>query len=403
MKQEPTKPLFTRMLFSIIIFIVCIVAIVVVSSFLTECASDTIKSEIADEDKLDGFDDVDEIKIGVIAPFSGEMAYFGELQQKGYELGLEEINNAGGINGKKIKLIYEDEKCQPKLTQTALKKLNDFDKVVATLGPFCGSSSKAASVFAGESKEIILTPSDNFGKLSDYSFNVAHKIKDETIYLANEAHNTLGLRNVAILYYNNDWGYELRNAFVDTFTSLGGEISTEEKYEYWGMDGKTLVTKAMSKDSDAILFIGDHSGILMRQAREVGFKGMFISDWEMENALLPEGNIAFAEGLVYSRPLIINPGSKTNNIKQFEQKYFEKHGSKFDLYSVFAYDALYLLKDALLECESQNFAEECLQEYLANIDGYQATAGTISYKEPKWGIEVPFHLKTIKDVKYVVY
>src|SRR3989338_6293699 len=82
----------------------------------------------------------DEIKIGVVAPLSGPVAQFGEFMKLGFDLAVEEINAAGGIDGKNVRLIYEDSKCiDQKALLSALNKLKDIDQVAGVLGPFCGA------------------------------------------------------------------------------------------------------------------------------------------------------------------------------------------------------------------------------------------------------------------------
>ncbi|MFQ5621310.1 MAG: ABC transporter substrate-binding protein, partial [Candidatus Nanoarchaeia archaeon] len=160
------------------------------------------------------------VKIGVVAPLSGPLGFYGSDMVKGAEFALAEINADGGINGKHVELIFEDTECKPEPTQKALKKFKDLDGVVGYIGPFCGSPEEVAWSFSEEQKFLGITANNNYGKKSEWFFSVMPLVEYEDKMLAEHAF-TQGLRKIGIMHQDNYFGEMHKDYFTQYFEELG--------------------------------------------------------------------------------------------------------------------------------------------------------------------------------------
>ena len=153
--------------------------------------------------------ELEEIKIGAIMPLTGELATYGEPVKKGMELALEEINAKGGINGKPLKIIFEDDLGGPKTAVTVFNKLIDNEKVPIILGPLTSSASMATAPIAERRKVVQLSTMAGTIDLKyagDYVFRVFASNEYQSKSIANKAIDVFNAKRAAILYINNAYG-----------------------------------------------------------------------------------------------------------------------------------------------------------------------------------------------------
>ncbi|MBT3406818.1 ABC transporter substrate-binding protein [Candidatus Woesearchaeota archaeon] len=337
---------------------------------------------------------VGEIEIGVVLPRTGDLKHFGDYVMQGLELAMLHRNNT--VAGKNIKLIVEDTKCLPKPTANGLMKLHNVDKVAAVFGPFCGSSSKTAGAFAQQHDFVVVTPSDNFGRIYDYQFHVSHLVKEEPIVAANYLYDQ-GVRKAGILYYNNDWGEEFKNHFKLEFERIGGEIVGMEGFVYSDGDYRTIISKLDEAGAEAIYFNTDITGNMLAQFKELGYEGRIVSNFEMEAPAVFDVVEPYAEGLIYTGMYIREGPGYDRVVEDYKEIYGFDHVSS---YTVYSYDAANILFDALEECAVGD--QECLYDELDGVSGYQGVSGPLYFNEEYYGVKVDFRMKQVVNGELVL-
>jgi len=337
----------------------------------------------------------DTVTIGAIAPLTGPVSFFGESIREGYDVALEEINAAGGINGKQVALIYEDDQCDTKLTTNAFLKFIQF-RPDMILGPFCGTNSKIVADLAEEHKQFVIAPGDNFGKLNEYYFSVRYPIFLEGRLSADIAHD-LGAKKVGVIYYDNDWGQQLLRDFTSRLEELGGEVTVTEGVIWNTVDVRTPLLKIAESGADTI-YVQYFSGNVYRQMDELGIDLIKVGTFEIEHDDTLEVAGAAANDVYYAFPGM--PEDQQNEVqKKFFRAYQEKYDKIPDGISRDSYDALKITADALRSCEV--VSNECLLNYVKSLKEYQGASGPLTFNEELWAFDKPFSRKMIKDEQFV--
>src|SRR6266498_1882959 len=175
-----------------------------------------------------------EIVIGEYGSLTGTTATFGQSTDNGIKLAFDEINAAGGLLGKKIKVLVEDDRSQPEEATTAVTKLINQSHVVAVLGEVSSSRSLAAAPICQSNKVPMVSPSSTNPRVTqvgDYIFRICFIDPFQGAVMAKFAANTLKVKRVAILTdVRNDYSIGLQTFFRQSFKSLGGEIVAEQSY-----------------------------------------------------------------------------------------------------------------------------------------------------------------------------
>jgi len=186
------------------------------------------------------------IKIGVVALLTGTHAVYGKNVQDGVALAVEEINAAGGISGRRVELIVEDEGSSPQTAVSAVQRLIDIWKVPAIIGPVSSSGVMAAAPTANQRKVVLLSPgaaSPNITDAGDFVFRNRASGSAESLVMAEHAYYALGIREIAILQITTDYGEGFRKVFEDRFRELGGRILLVEYFDAGGADFRAQVQK----------------------------------------------------------------------------------------------------------------------------------------------------------------
>ncbi|HEY0658827.1 MAG TPA: ABC transporter substrate-binding protein, partial [Pyrinomonadaceae bacterium] len=186
------------------------------------------------------------IKVGVYGDLSGQTASFGQSTKNGIQLAVDEINAAGGVNGKQIQLIIEDDQGQPQQATTVVQKLINQDKVQAILGEVASTNSLAAAPVAQGARIPMITPSSTNPKVTevgDYISRVCFIDPFQGSTMAKFAATTLKAKTAAILGdVNSDYSKGLTQFFEQEFTKNGGTIVTKEAYTQTDPDFKGQLT-----------------------------------------------------------------------------------------------------------------------------------------------------------------
>ena len=256
----------------------------------------------------------DVIKVGEFASLTGKEATFGTSSHEGTVLAVEEINAAGGVLGKKMELITEDNLSKAGESATVVNKLIDRDGAVAILGEVASSRSLEAAPICQQSKIPMISPSSTNPKVTetgDFIFRVCFIDPFQGTVMANFASKTLKAKKVAVFTdVKSDYSKGLAKYFKEGFTKAGGQISAELDFNGGDKDFKAQLTAIKSAAPDAVFVPGYYTDVALIciQAKQLGLNvPLFGGDgWEAED-LIKIGKDA-VEGNFFS-PLTITPKS----------------------------------------------------------------------------------------------
>ncbi len=220
------------------------------------------------------------IKIGVNYELTGKVASYGQDSVQGIELAIEEINAAGGIDGKKIEIVKYDNKSDEAEATTLTSRLMTSDKVVAVLGPATSGAFKATiptalqnkiPVASGSTTADDITVDDNGVK--EYAFRICFSDAYQGTGMANYALDRLSAKSAVVIMDNSsDYGKGLAEAFTKTFQDGGGTIVAQEAYVAGDTNFNSIITKIKGDEFDVIFIPGyyEEAGLIIKQAREQG-------------------------------------------------------------------------------------------------------------------------------------
>lgn len=341
-----------------------------------------------------------EIKIGAILVLTGPDARTGQSAKEGIALAAQEINEDGGIKGKKLVIIYEDDQGQPQQSVSAAKKLISVDNVPVILGPMWSTSVLAVAPIAEKNKVVILSSTASAPTITeagDFIFRNTYNDIYEGSKDAEYAYKKMGYKRAGIVHVNLDAGIQIADVFVDEFEKLGGTIVIREKYEVDAKDFRTILTKFKNEQLDFIYLMGySEMGQLVKQAKEIGLNIPFVSTimFEISDVVEVAGNAA--EGTVYSFPSY-DPEKGGDVVKEFARKYREKYGRLPDPEAAFSYDALKILASVMSQV---GFKAVSIKEGLYKVKDYHGVTGITSFDE-SGDVVKPIGFKIVKNGQYV--
>lgn len=344
----------------------------------------------------------DVTRIGVINSLTGSAAPYGQAAQKGLKLAEVAINNSGGVLGKKMVLVVEDDQTTPSNAVSAFKKLVAVDKVPIIIGPLSSSSAMACAPLANEMKTVILSSGAATPQLTgagDYVFRNRAAGQLEAVQIAEFAFKTLALRRIVIFYINTDYGVGFKNVFQDRFQAQGGSIVHVESFDQGMRDFKSQLVKIEKYKPDGVYILGVpiEVGYILKQAAELGLRTKYLmNNMEDPNLLTIAGKSA--EGVFFAIPLF-DPESADSITRGFVDWYKKEYGVIPDMFSADAYDALFLAKLAI---EKGGYDGNGIKDALYGIKDYHGADGVITFDRNGEVIK-PLVIKTVRDGKFEIY
>jgi len=292
-----------------------------------------------------------EIRIGEFGSLTGTTATFGISTKNGIDLAISEINSAGGVLGKPLSVIVEDDQGKPEEAATAVRKLVEQDRVIAVLGEVASSRTLAGAPFCQNAGVPLITPSSTNPKVTEvgnYIFRVCFIDPFQGKAGAVFAYDSLGARKAAILRdIKNDYSVGLAEFFTTTFVARGGKIVGDESYSEGDIDFKAQLTSMKGKAPDVIFVPGYYTevGLIARQARELGITAPLVGgDGWVSDRLIEIGGAAL-NGCYFTNHYW--DGDPDPNVQRFVTTYKTRFGSSPDALAALAYDAAKLLAASL--------------------------------------------------------
>ena len=321
-----------------------------------------------------------EIVIGEVGSLTGADATFGTSTRDGIDLALKQINDAGGLNGKKLRVIVLDDQGKSEEAATAVTKLISQDKVTAILGEVASSRSLAMAPIAQQYKVPMVSPSSTnpeVTKKGDYIFRVCFIDPFQGSVMAKFAYNTLKVKRAAILRdVKNDYSMGLAQFFTETFKKLGGEIVAESSYSGSDMDFKSQLTAIKGKNPEAIFVPGYYNdvGLIARQARELGIKVPLLGGDGWDSSKLKEIGGSALDGSFFSNHY--TPDDQSPRVQKFIAEYKAIYNVVPDGLAAMGYDSAIVLFDALKRAKSLGGSD--IRDALASTKNFPGVTGNIT-------------------------
>ncbi|NLI33792.1 MAG: ABC transporter substrate-binding protein [Deltaproteobacteria bacterium] len=312
------------------------------------------------------------IKVGIILPITGDKAKFGEIEKKSFEMALEEINAAGGINGKKLEFIFEDDTGRPDVARSAAEKLITKDKVVMLGGGYGSSETFAISGVAQQNRIPFLVATGSDDKITeqkwDYIFRLNPPASEYPQALESFLREVAKPKTAAILYENTNFGSSSSRSFQADCDRIGIKVLMNEGYEHGGVDFKPLLVKVKQANPDLVYMVSYvmDAALLMRQSMELqltpklfvgGGAGFTLPEFQ-KNAGKAAENV-FSASLWYQT--LPYPGAK-----EYYEKFLKKYGSETEYHGAEAYASATVIADTLKRAKSPS--REDVREALAATD-----------------------------------
>ncbi|HEY0429250.1 MAG TPA: ABC transporter substrate-binding protein [Pyrinomonadaceae bacterium] len=321
------------------------------------------------------------IRVGVYGDMSGPTASFGTATYNGVKLAFDEINAAGGIEGRKIEIFLADDEGRPERAKQVVEKLISEQKVQALIGEVASSNSLAAAPVAQTARIPMISPSSTnklVTTVGDYIFRACFIDPFQGEAMAKFAFNELKLRRVAILSdHSSNYGTDLAETFKITFTRLGGKIITEQTYAQTDPEFKTQLRAIRRLKPDAIYLPGYYAqaGIIVREARQLKMNMPLLGGdgWDAPE-LWKLGGAALNNSYITNHFSIDNPAAEIQN---FIVKYKAEFGVKPDSLAALGYDAAYILADAFRRAKSSDGKK--VRDALAQTKDFLGVTGKITF------------------------
>lgn len=336
------------------------------------------------------------IKIGGVAPLSGNVAVYGVECKNGIDLAVEEINAAGGVAGKKLVFICEDDEGMPDKTVNAFKKLITKDKVSIVIGSLTSGCAKAITTLAQARGVVQIAPAATSPDITDagnFIFRACFIDPFQGTVGGKFAAENLGAKNAAILYdLQNDYSVGLTENFKASFTAAGGRIAAEESYAGGDKDFNAQLTKIKNASPD-VVYLPDYYGtvaLIAKQLRAQGIQCPIVGadGWD---GLVGTAGDEVLNGY-YSNHYAID--STEDKVREYVAAFRAKYNKNPNAFAALGYDSVYMVKDAIEAASSTDAA--AVRSALEKTNGSYVT-GHLTFDAKHNPVKSAVMLKIVSD------
>ena len=342
------------------------------------------------------------ILLGFVGGLSGRVADLGISGRNGAILAVEQVNSAGGVNGRKVKLVVMDDKQDGDTAKKAVNELID-QGVVAIIGHMTSSMSMQTVPIVNEKKVVMMSPTITTTYLSgkdDYFYRVSNTTKSYATLMAQHLFNKLGISKVVAVYdlrnkaYTESWLEDFRKEFEKSGGSIVSSVTFHSGPEAHLYD---VVTQALLSDAEAMVISASamDAAMICQQAKKIGRSiTTAASEWAATEKLLEMGGAA-VDGIIVSQ--FFNRKSTEQVYVKFREDYKNRFGNEPGFASVNAYDAVNVVLEALKKQKAGKLSKETLRK----LDHYDGVQGVV--KIDRYGdADRKAFLTVVKNGEFVV-
>jgi branched-chain amino acid transport system substrate-binding protein len=346
----------------------------------------------------------DKVRIGVFMSLTGDTANFGISSTNGIKLAADEVNAAGGINGKQIELLVQDDRSDASEAATIVTKFVTQDQVHAILGEVASSRSIAAAPIAQNAKIPMLTPSSTnpeVTKKGDFIFRSCFIDPVQGAAIAQFGAKSLNARRGALMVdRKNDYSTGLEKVISEVFTKLGGQIVVTQSYQAGDQDFNAQITSIKGANPDVIFVPGYYGdvGLFAKQARDKGITVPLVGGDGWDSPSLYQIGGASLNGCYFSNHY--SPDDADPIVQKFVNDYKSRYGSVPDALAATAYDAARIMFDAIKRANSLDGA--AIRDALAATKEFPGVTGKVTFNENRDAVKPIVMIKIQEGGKFVV-
>jgi len=343
-----------------------------------------------------------EILVGEYGSLTGTTATFGQSTNNAIQMAFDEINAAGGLLGKKVRVAVEDDQSKPEEAATAVTKLINQNHVVAMLGEVSSSRSLAAAPICQANGIPMISPSSTNPRVTqvgDYIFRVCFTDPFQAEVGARIAWEILKVKKVAILSdVRNDYSVGLQTFFRQHFKGFGGAVVAEQSYSEGDSDFRAQLTQIKSANPEAIYVPGYYTEVatIARQARELGIAVPLIGGDGWDSPRLWEIGGEALNGCYFSNHYSVDDPSPA--VQKFVADFKKRYNQTPDALAALGYDAARILADAMKRAGASN--GDKVRDALSATKDFQGVTGTITINKERNAVKPAVVLK-IENGKFV--
>ena len=326
-----------------------------------------------------------EIKIGLVAPVSGSMAMVGDTNKKGVELAIKHINEAGGINGRQIKLFVEDDQGDPKTAVSAANKLISSNGVVGIIGT-TNSSCTLAMMDVTERNQIpTITPNSSGIAITDPSYDYIARLQASDTQMARAiteyAIKDMGYTKVAVMYQNDDFGAGGKEVAVAVLQENGIEPVAVEAFDPSATDMNAQLTKIKTQEPEAIIMwtMYTPAAAIAKQVQQLGMDAALMGGGGLTNAKLFELGQDAAVGILNTQTFFPDKSQASEAAGAFIDAYTAEYGTAPDSNAAMAYDSMIVMAEGLKNSADLN--PDDIMAGIKSVTDMPMATGTITMDE----------------------
>jgi branched-chain amino acid transport system substrate-binding protein len=346
----------------------------------------------------------DAIKIGLLAPLTGQAAADGLSVHNAVKLAVEKVNAEGGVLGKKVELITYDDRADGKEAVALARKLIEQDKVVAVVGGSYSTPSRAmAPIFQEEKIPAVYAYAvhPDVTKAGNFNFRNGFLGMVEGKAAAYTAVKLLKAKKIALLISDNDFGRTLAEGFkmyIEKYAKGAATITSVQAYPMQEKDFKAYLSKIKDENVDVIFSSGYYfqTGPVVKQAREMGIKAYIIGEEGADSPKFLEIAGPSAEGFIIVTNL--NRDDKRAHVQNFLKTFETRYKIQPDMVGASAYDAFMIIIDGIKRAKSVKGPD--IRGTIATLKDYDGLTGQIKRFTPEGEVVKDVQVQTVKNGRF---
>ncbi|MDQ6597024.1 ABC transporter substrate-binding protein [Bacillus salipaludis] len=365
--------------------------LLVISLLVTGCASNQSSGTTSSKDA---------IKIGWVGPLTGPTSTDGTLSRNAAQLAIEQFNKDGGVDGKKVELVAEDDQGKPEEALKAVQKLINSDKVSGIVGGGYSGPMKTVTPKIQSAKVpmvVAYAVHPDITKGGHYVNRVIYTADVQGKAMADYAVNDLKKKNIAVMYVDIDYGISIYNAFKTEAKKLGANIVIEKPFKMGDKDFSSVLTAVKESKPDALYVVGyyNEAAGIVTQSKELGINAQFLGVDGFDSPKFLELGKENTQGATFTTSFFATDTREAvqNFVKAWHDKYKD---SEPDMLSSQSFDATEVILEAMKKAGTDR---EKLAKAINETKDFEGTSGKISF-DAQHEVVKPVIFMTVKDGKF---
>lgn len=345
----------------------------------------------------------DKVRIGVLMPLTGDTANFGISSSNAIRMAADEMNNGGGINGKQIELLVEDDRSDPTEAANIATKFVSQDDVHAVLGEVGSTRTLAAAPIAQNAKIPMLTPSSTNVEVTRKGNYIFRSCFIDTVQgpaIAQFAVKSLNAKRAALMIdRRNDYSTGLEKAITDVYVPLGGVIVVTQSYQAGDQDFNAQITSIKGANPDVVFVPGYYGDVALfaKQARDKGLTAPLVGGDGWDSPTLYQIGGAALDGSYFTNHY--SSYDPDPRVQKFVNDYRKRYGVVPDALAATGYDAALIMFDAIKRAGSLDGA--AIRDALAATRNFPGVTGMVTFNENRDAVKPIIMIKIEAGGRFV--